>query len=238
MKSLTDLQEKIMINLSKREQLSTNDMVWIVKTSSNLGTDEAKAAAAELIEKIVDKANNDQGFAKEIEKAKPALQSLGATIQAERGNYDKAKELIDQLIAAYPRKLEPRVSQAKILTEWAAKDPSKYDEAIAKWDTLRKKLERISGPATDALKIDPKYEVILNEVDCLLRLAQKTKSKDDAKKGLELLTPYLNLDPKIRTPNDEYKEISFKYFQVANKLADFLGLPRPVRPKAKRTTSS
>ena len=87
------------------------------------------------------------------------------------------------------------------------------------------------------MKIDPKYEVILNEVDCFSRLAQKTKSKDDehAKKGLDLLTPYLNLDPKIRHPNDEYKEISFKFFQVGGKLADFLGVPPPVRPKAKRT---
>ena len=145
MKSLTDLQEKILINLSKREQLSTNDMVWIVKTASNLGTDDAKAAAAELIEKIVDKANNDQGFAKEIEKAKPALQSLGATIQAEHGNYDKAKELIDQLIEAYPRK-----SGAARL---AGQDPHGLGSQRIRPSTarpspngtrLRKKLERIS----------------------------------------------------------------------------------------------
>ncbi|MGO9113503.1 MAG: hypothetical protein ACLP9L_30090 [Thermoguttaceae bacterium] len=238
LKSLTDLQEKIMINLSKREKLSSNDMVWIVKTSSNLGTDEAKAAAAELIERIIDKANNDQSFEKEIEKAKPALQSLGATIQAERGQYDKAKDLIDQLIQTYPRKLEPRVSQAKILTEWAAKDSSKYGDAIAKWDTLRMKLERVStGSKIDDSKIDPKYEVILNEADCFYKMSQKTKSKDDAKKGLDLLSPYLNLDPKIRTPNDEYKEISLKYFQLGGKLADFLGVPRPIRPKTRRPPS-
>ena len=31
-----------MINLSKREQLSPASMIWIVKTSSNLGTDECQ----------------------------------------------------------------------------------------------------------------------------------------------------------------------------------------------------
>ena len=134
-----------MINLSKREKLSPDSMIWIVKTASNLGTDDAKAAAAELIERIIDKANDDQDFNKEIKKAKAGLQSLGAIIQAERGEYDKAKDLIDQLIQTYPRALEPRISEAKILTEWAAKDPSKYDEAIANWDTLRKKLERIDN---------------------------------------------------------------------------------------------
>ena len=234
LKPLTDLEEKIAIGLAKRQRLSTNDMVWIVKTASNVGTDDSKAAAADLIEKIVDKANSDQGFAKEIEKAKPALQSLGATIQAERGQYDKAKELIDQLIDAYPRKLEPRVSEAKILTEWAVKDPSKYSDAIAKWDTLRKKLERVGGSLADGSGIDPKYDVVLNEADCFLRMAQKTKSKDDAKKGFELLTPYLNLDPKIRAPSDEYREISYKYFQAGGKLAGLIGLPPPIRPKAKR----
>ena len=62
LKSLTDLQEKIMINLSKREKLSPPAMIWIVKTASNLGTDEAKAAAADLIEKIFDKANEGPGI--------------------------------------------------------------------------------------------------------------------------------------------------------------------------------
>ena len=42
LKSLTDLEEKIMINLSKREKLSPASMIWIVKTASNLGTDDAR----------------------------------------------------------------------------------------------------------------------------------------------------------------------------------------------------
>jgi len=242
LKALTDLEEKVMINLSKREKLSPASMIWIVKTSNNLGTDDAKAAAAELIEKIIDKANNDQNFEKEIEKAKAALQSLGAIIQAQRGEFEKAKDLIDQLIQTYPRALEPQVSRAKILTEWAAKDPSKYGQAILAWDSLRKKLERMSPKldpkSAEAKKLDPKYEVILNEADCFLRMAQKTKSKDNAKTGLDLLSPYLNLDPIIRAPSDEYKEISVKYFQVGGKLADIIGVPRPIRPKVKRTPSS
>ena len=92
MKTLTDLQEKIMINLSKRENVSPASMIWIVKTTSNLGTDEAKAAAAELIEKIIDKANEDQDFNKEVKPALAGLQSLGAIIQAQRGQYAKAKD--------------------------------------------------------------------------------------------------------------------------------------------------
>ena len=242
LKALTELQEKIVGNLSKREKLSYPAMVWTVKTASNLDTDAADAAAAELIEKIFDKANNDQEFEKEIGKAEAGLHALGASLQAKRHEYSKAKDQIDAVILKYPHALDPRISEAKILTEWAAKDSSKYSDAIAKWDTLRKKLERISGSADpkikDAKRIDPKYEVILNEADCFYRMAQKTKNKDNAKTGLDLLGPYLNLDEKIRNPSDEYKEISVKFFQVGGKLADFLGAPRPVRPKVKRTTSS
>ena len=233
-KSLTDLELKIMINLSKREKLSPASLVWIVKTTSNLGTDDAKAAAAELIDKIMDKANNDQDFDEEIKKAKPGLQSLGATIQAERGDYNKAKELIDQLIQTYPHALEPQVSQARILTEWGAKEPAKYADAIDKWDTLRKKLESYVQPSGDT-KPHPKYEVILNEAECFYKWSLKTKSKDNAKTGLDLLNPYLSLDEKIRSPGDEYRELSDRYFQVAGKLADFLGVTRPIRPKPTQT---
>jgi hypothetical protein len=239
MKSLTDLQEKVMINLSKREKFSSNEMIWIVKTASNMGTDDAIAAAANLIEKIFDKANNDQDFENEITKAAASLHALGASLQGRLGHYEKAKEQIDAVIEKYPRALDPRVSEAKILTEWASKDPSKYGAAIGKWDTLRKKLERISANAdpktSDPKKIDPKYDVILNEADCFYRMSQKTKSKEDAKTGLDLLAPYLNLDPNIRAPRDEFKELSVRYFQLGGKLAEFLGLPRPVRPKIKRT---
>jgi tetratricopeptide (TPR) repeat protein len=242
LKSLTDLQEKIMINLSKRDKLSPASMIWIVKTASNLGTDDGKAAAAELIERIIDKANNDQGFNEEIKKAKAQLESLGAILHAQRGEYDKAKTLIDQLIQTYPRALEPRVSKARILTEWAAKDSSKYGEAITAWDSLRKKLEGSSAKSTapksgEAKKVDPKYDVILNEADCFYKLAQKTKSKEDARTGMNLLTPYFSLDPNILAPSDEYKELSVRYFQLGIKLADFLNVPRPVRPKAKRASS-
>jgi len=50
-----------------------------------------------------------------------------------------------------------------------------------------------------------------------------------------LLNPYLSLDPNIQAPSDEYKELSIKYYRLGGKLADFLGVQRPVRPaKAKR----
>ena len=227
-----------MINLSKREKLSPNDMTWIAITCANLGTDDARLAAAELIKQIDKKANSDKAFFGQVEKSLPYLHSLAARILAEIGQFDQAQEMIDRLIQAYPKVLEPKISEAQILTAWASRDPSKYEKAILAWDSLRTKLEHNSPKPVAGAPIDPKYEVIVNEADCFLRMAQKTKSKDDAKKGMDLLMPYLNLDPNIRNPSDEYREISTKYYRVGGNLAVFLGVSPPVRPKAKRTPAA
>jgi tetratricopeptide (TPR) repeat protein len=227
LKTLTDLLEKMLISLSNRKKMPSTDMTWIAMTTAKLGTPNAKTAAAELIKKIIEKSNSDQAFSKQVEKALPTLESLAATLEAELGHYDQAQEMIERLIAKNPRILDPQISRAKILTAWAAKDPSKYGEAIAKWDTLRNKLP--NSPA-GAAGVNPKYDVIVNEADCFYKWSQKTKTKADAQKGLDLLTPYLNLDKNIRSPDDDYKEISSKSYQVGGKLADFLDQPRPARP--------
>ena len=243
LRTLTDLEEKFMINLAsdKRNALSASSMIWVVMTASNLGTDDAKRAAAALIEKIFDKASSNQAFHDEIAAAhaEARLHSLGASMLAELKQYDKAWDQIRELKNKYPRALDPMVSEAKILTEWASADPSKYKEAINAWNRLREKLER-AGAIAGAGKVEPKYEVIYSEAECFYRLAQKNKSKDDgkdfAKTGLDLLMPYVNLDVKIRAPEETYKEISAKYFLLCGKLADYLGLPKPIRPRAVRKT--
>ena len=121
-------------------------MTWIVKTSSNLGTDDANAAAADLIGRSPAWRTKTRTSKSKSEKAMVSLHSLGASLRAKRGQYDKAKKQIEAVIQKFPKALEPRVSEAKILTEWAGKEPAKYDKAIAIWDTLRKKLERVSNP--------------------------------------------------------------------------------------------
>ena len=71
-------------------------MIWIAKTSANLGTPDARAAAAELIKKIIKKSNSDQAFNEKVKQALPALNSLGATIEAELNHFDQAEEMIDR----------------------------------------------------------------------------------------------------------------------------------------------
>jgi hypothetical protein len=233
-KALADLEEKVLVALSTRKNLGYRSMASIVRILTNLGTDGANKAVADLIEAIFDKANNDPRFEKEVGKSAVGLHALGARLQAEGGNYDKAIEQIKGVLVQYPNALDPLESEAKIYTAWGSKDPTKYDDAITKWDNLRTKLERVKSTAAHAADpnyVDPKYDVLVNEADCFFHRSQKSKTgKEDAKRGLDLLIPYLNLDPHIRTPGDQYKEVSAKFYKVAVKLADVLNLPRPVRP--------
>ena len=84
---LVDMEIKVMTNLAKRENLAPKPrlpitMAWLVKILSQLDNDDADAAATQLIDKILDKANNDNEFDKQIGKYKAYLHSLAATIQA------------------------------------------------------------------------------------------------------------------------------------------------------------
>ena len=221
-----------MIDISKREHLSPSEMIWIVKTSSNLGTDDAKAAAAGLIKKIIDKAYQRPGFrpSKSRRPNRPC-NPWERQLLAEQGKYEKAQDLIEQLIA----NLSPQTRSA-------------YLEGQDSHDVGRQGPVQIrqmpSPPGTTCgsgwsgvkpppgMKLDPKYEVIYCEVDCLLKMAQKTNNKETAKTGMELLMPYLNLDEKIRNPSEEYKEISAKFFQLGDKVASYLSVPQARPPQA------
>ena len=194
-----------MINLAsdKRNALSASSMIWVVMTAANLGTDDAKQAAAALIEKIFVKDLSDQ-IHKELaaSHAEARLHSIGTSIagaQALRQGMGPDPRSEEKLAPTHG----PHDLEGQVLTEWAAADPSKYTEAIGAWNRLREMLERhgsLAGPG----KVEPKYKVIYSEAECFYRLAQKNQNKDEgkgyAKTGLDLLLPYITLDPVIRTP--------------------------------------
>jgi tetratricopeptide (TPR) repeat protein len=230
LKSYTDLQVKIMVDLAKREKLSAGAMVWIVKTCSTLGTEEADTAATDLVKKIFVRGDNDPDFDSQIEKAKPGLRTMAATIEAKRGQYEDAVTNVEQLIKQFPKALEPRITRAQILMKWAAKDPSKYNEAIGAWDTLRKKLEKVTNKSGG--KMNEFYDALYNESFCFFKMAEKSGNKEQAKTGFDLMLPYLKLDPKITGPKRD-RELSAKYFQLAGKLADLIGVARPVQQSSR-----
>src|SRR5205823_2212581 len=90
-------------------------------------------------------------------------------------------------IAQFPDALEPLVERAKIYQDWAAKDPTKFDDAIQGWTEIRRRLERQVPPGT-ASKLSERqrsmqasyYDAIYNTAACLLAQAKRLQATDKA----------------------------------------------------------
>ncbi len=223
--SFSQLLEKIMTNLAGRTNVSAVGMVWMAKTCSQIGTDSMDTLAAEQVNKILERAKTDQDFSEQIKTARPGLQTLAITIQARRGKYNEAEKQADELVKEHPRALEPRITLATILQKEAEHAPEKYAEAISAWDFLRTKLERVPDKRSGG-KMKEYYDALYNESFCFYSMAKKNNVKEDAKKGLALISPVLKLDPKIQGPKRD-RELSSKFFALGDHLADFLGIEKP-----------
>jgi hypothetical protein len=237
--AIVDLEAKIMINLAKREQLAIkpqlpNTMIWIAKGLSQLGSDDADAAATQLIGKIIDKAQNDDDFDKQVRKYMTYLRSLSFNLEAKHGNYAKAYDDVTALVQQNRKVLPPQMSQAQILTEWAARDSAKYADAVNAWKLLCLKLERVkvrNKANNKEEKMPEYYEAVYQRSFCYFKMYEKTKDKQNARDGLDFLTPVLSFDPKLQGKERD-SELVYKYYQLAGKLADCLDVPRP-KPPAK-----
>ena len=127
------------------------------------------------------------------------------------------------------------MSQAQILTEWAAKEPSKYADAINAWKLLCFKLERAAivkqvvkqGKVVKEEEKRPEYyEAVYQRSLCCLKSDEKTHDVKRRSDGLEFLKPVLDFDPKLQGKERD-RELVYKYYQLAGKLADCLNVPRP-----------
>jgi hypothetical protein len=236
--AIADLETKILVNLAKRNNLAPtkprnlvpSTMIWIVQVLSKMGSDDADTAATQLVDKIFELAANDNAFDEQIGKAKAFLHTLSSKLQAKRGNYKEAIDQINALIEQYPKALAPQMSRAQILTEWAAKDAAKYEDAVNRWKILCDKLERAKTKSGD--KMPEFYEAAYQRSLCLYKMSNKDKAA--AREGLDFLTPLLRLDPKLQGPTRD-REWSVKFFQLGGKLADVLNEPRPMPPGSRPT---
>ena len=245
--ALVDLEAKMLINLAKRQQLAVpaqlpNTMVWLAKALSQLGNDDADAAATQLIARIIDKAQNDNDFDSQVRKYMTYLRSLSFNLDAKHGNYANALVDVNVLIQQNPRVLPPQMSRAQILTDWAASDPSKYPDAINAWKVLCLKLElvKVKNKSTGQDEKMPEYyEAVYQRSNCYLKLYEKTYAKtrdkeiakQSARDGFDFLMPVLSFDPKLQG-KDRDRELVYKYYHLAGELADCLNEPRP-KPPAK-----
>ena len=77
-------------------------MVWLARTLSLLGRDDTNDAATKLVAKILDFADNNAEFDKQVAKAKPGLRGMAAKLLAKQRQYEPAVNMIKGVIDQYP----------------------------------------------------------------------------------------------------------------------------------------
>ena len=159
-------------------------MIWIVKTASpDLGTGDADKAAADLVNKIRERDKNDQDFHEDpiVKKAMASLDSLGAKLMERQGNYQGAVDAIDEVARKYLKALDPQLKRARDPYELGMDEPARYNDAIVKWDSLRKKLEadQPEHPAFAARSDQGRSqdEVVLKEARLPLQMGEKDQQR-------------------------------------------------------------
>lgn len=193
---------KLVDDLSKRKNFDLAAMVFIAESNSDLGRSDK---SREQFQAILDRAAADPAFAKQAAKAMIRIRSQFIGLLRADGKYEDALKQVDALLKEQPNALEPMMERGNILQALAEKDPKRYDEAVAWWTGIRKKLD--NAPKTPKATKKPKeyYEIIYNTAVCLI--AQKDPEK--SKQAAQILNGTLALSPNLDDPDrvEKYKAL-------------------------------
>ena len=167
--SMQELLAKILLNLAERKELGLGHMIFVGETLNTIGK---TAEATQLFEKILKRMETDHEFAERGQKALSLIRTELLKALRKQEKYEEALTQVDQLIKEHPRALEPLMEKGRILEAWAEKDPTKFDQAVGHWATLRTRLQPMRNP-----KPPEYYEVMYNVAKCLVREAEKSTDK-------------------------------------------------------------
>jgi hypothetical protein len=226
--------------IAERKQMSLQTMVYV----GNLFSDIDKPSEAEKeYGAVLEKTSSDPEFTKNKDNAKliNAVRARQVSLLRVRGKFREAIDEANKLCAAFPNALDPLVERAKIYQDWAAKDPTKYDDAIAGWGEIRRRLERQvpSGEPRGKSANEQQrsleqsyFNAVYNIADCLLKQAMRLQGAGDksgaAKKavlGEQVLNSVLQKFPKLDGTDATMKSFT----AIKAKLAAFRGA-QPAAP--------
>jgi hypothetical protein len=120
-----------------------------------------------------------------------------------QGKFAEALQLSDTLVREYPRSIEPRMTKARLLEDWAAQDPQKYAEAVAEWTAVRTRLGRLPQKPPEY------YEAVYHTAWCLRGQWQMTQDAAKLLQAEQLLKSTLVLNSKLSGPKmvADYQEL-------------------------------
>jgi len=207
---------QLVARLVPRKEQSLAALIFVADTSAEL--DQADAARA-LYEQILAQGDADPAFK---EANAPALtrvrvQLVGLLRRKAQTSADFAAgiEQVDQLIAAHPNALEPKMEKGRLLQAWAEIEPDHFNDAVAHWTTLRTRLSRARSKPPEY------YEVVYNAANCLFLSAVKARSTEQALQAEQLLNATLVLSPRLSGPEmvAQYKDLLKRARQLQGRAA-------------------
>ncbi|MEX0978898.1 MAG: hypothetical protein WDZ48_08615, partial [Pirellulales bacterium] len=206
-KHLADLLAK----LAPRKKQSLAAQIYIADTSVEL--DQTDAARG-LYLAILAQGDSDPAFKKANAAALTRIRTqLVGLIRAKaktKEEFEEGRKQVDELIAAYPNALEPKMEKGRLLQAWAEIDPARAADAVAQWTLLRTRLARAPRKPPEY------YEVVYNAAHCLFMDGLKTNNREKALQAEQLLNATLVLSPRLSGPEmvAQYKDL----LQKARKL--------------------
>jgi hypothetical protein len=190
--------------LAARKDQSLAARVFLADTSAALGQTDA---ARDLYQAILAQGDADAEFAKTNAAALTRIRTQLVGLIRDKAQTKEEFELglkqVDELIAAYPNALEPKMEKGRLLQKWADVDPARLAEAVAHWTMLRTRLAKARAKPPEY------YEVIYNAADCLLLDSLKSQNAEKALQAEQLLNATLVLSPKLSGPEmvAQYKDL-------------------------------
>ena len=119
-----ELLRKLIEPLGKRNEHSLPDLVFLGDACFTL---DLADEGGQIYQNLLDRAKDDPAFAKKPGKAQALILARSQLIGVLRsqGKLDEALKQADELIAKNPRALDPKMTKADILDDWAKQDPRK-----------------------------------------------------------------------------------------------------------------
>jgi hypothetical protein len=230
---LADMLKK----LAARQNMTPPTLVYIGNLFDAI---DMANEAEQQYRSVLQRAKDDPEFTKNKDNARlvNAVRAKQVSILRKRGKYQEAVDVATNLSNQFPDALEPLVERARIYQDWAksGQDPSKFDDAIASWTEIRRRLDKTMARPEPKRQADRDryrglqasyYEAILNAADCLLaqakrlQTANKTAAAQKAKLGEQLLTAVLQSHPKL----DGTEATQKKFAAIKAQLAAFRSPP-------------
>jgi hypothetical protein len=148
------------------------------------------------------------------QKSIPALRVRLISVLRQRKDFEGALKQLDAQLKENPRALDLLMEKGRILQARAEKDPTKFDDAVAHWNGLRRQLDQ---PKTR--KTADYYEVVLNVATCLVEDARKNKSTEKAAQAGQLLHAVESLSPTLSGPDmvARFKALSAQADELAGR---------------------